>query len=231
MKNADEVETLLGLPVIGAIPRVDELQRSRRRARRAAGPGEAREGGLLHRLKVETPLGLEFRRIYLKLAKARSRPLPSTIVITSSTRGEGRDDDVRVSRYHVRARADRQGAACRLRSSQSGVASRARAPEQQLGARADARTPGLRRALHPFDRASEPRLPGRGQSERPASELVNSDSVEWFIREARARYPLVLIDSAPNLAVPDPLILGRAVEGVLYVIKAGQTVRKAAEYG
>ena len=27
------------------------------------------------------------------------------------------------------------------------------------------------------------------------------------------------------------MILGRAAEGVLYVIKAGQTVRKAAEYG
>ena len=35
----------------------------------------------------------------------------------------------------------------------------------------------------------------------------------------------------PTLAVPDPLILGRAVEGVLYVVKAGATVRKAAEYG
>jgi hypothetical protein len=31
--------------------------------------------------------------------------------------------------------------------------------------------------------------------------------------------------------VPDSLILGKAVEGVLYVIKAGSTIRKAAEYG
>jgi tyrosine-protein kinase Etk/Wzc len=70
-----------------------------------------------------------------------------------------------------------------------------------------------------------------GRSERPASELVDTEGVEWFIKEATARYPLVLIDSAPNLAVPDSLILGRAVDGVLYVIKAGSTVRKAAEYG
>ncbi|TMQ69044.1 MAG: CpsD/CapB family tyrosine-protein kinase [Candidatus Eisenbacteria bacterium] len=55
--------------------------------------------------------------------------------------------------------------------------------------------------------------------------------MEWFIQEATRRYPIVIIDSAPNLAVPDPLILGRVVEGVLYVIKAGSTVRKAAEYG
>jgi len=31
--------------------------------------------------------------------------------------------------------------------------------------------------------------------------------------------------------VPDSLMIGRAVEGVLYVIKAGSTIRKAAEYG
>ena len=75
MKNAEEVESLLGLPVLGAVPRVEELERARRRARAARPPdaAAARDHGLLHRLKVESPLGLEFRRIYLKLAKARGR--------------------------------------------------------------------------------------------------------------------------------------------------------------
>ena len=70
-----------------------------------------------------------------------------------------------------------------------------------------------------------------GKSDRPAAELIESDVVEWFVKEAAARYPMVIIDAAPNLAVPDPLILGRAVEGVLYVVKAGSTIRKAAEHG
>jgi capsular exopolysaccharide synthesis family protein len=72
---------------------------------------------------------------------------------------------------------------------------------------------------------------GAGKSDKPASELVDTDSVNWFMQEAGSRYPLVVLDSPPTLAVPDPLILGRAVEGVIYVIKAGQTIRKAAEYG
>jgi Mrp family chromosome partitioning ATPase len=70
-----------------------------------------------------------------------------------------------------------------------------------------------------------------GKSEHPAAELLDSDAVEWFMKEARQRYSMVLVDSAPTLAVPDPLILGRAVEGVIYVVKAGTTIRKAAEYG
>jgi Mrp family chromosome partitioning ATPase len=70
-----------------------------------------------------------------------------------------------------------------------------------------------------------------GRSEKSAADLIDDSNVEWFLREAGARYSYVLMDSAPNLAVPDPLILGRAVQGVLYVIKAGSTIRKAAEYG
>jgi capsular exopolysaccharide synthesis family protein len=70
-----------------------------------------------------------------------------------------------------------------------------------------------------------------GKSDRPASELVDTETVEWFVREATSRYAMVILDAPPNLAVPDPLVLGRAVEGVIYVIKAGSTIRKAAEYG
>jgi tyrosine-protein kinase Etk/Wzc len=61
--------------------------------------------------------------------------------------------------------------------------------------------------------------------------LIDSEGAEWFMQEASRRYPLVVVDTAPNLAVPDSLMVGRAVEGVLYVIKAGSTIRKAAEYG
>jgi tyrosine-protein kinase Etk/Wzc len=190
MKNADEVETLLGLPVIGAIPRVDDLQRSRRRARgRGAAPTDARDGGLLHRLKVETPLGLEFRRIYLKLAKSRGRELPSTLVVTSSTRGEGKTTT----------------SAC------LGITFARGMTGKLLLVDFDLRSPALHRALglpssswglaqmlghqgfdERFIRSTVlPNLDflAAGKSERPASELVNSDSVEWFMREARARYP------------------------------------------
>jgi succinoglycan biosynthesis transport protein ExoP len=235
MKNAEEVENLLGLPVLGAIPRVEDLERSSRRARpittSAPGLPAARDGGLLHRLKVESPLGLEFRRIYLNLAKSRGRTLPRTLLITSATRGEGKTTTT----------------ACLA------ITLAREAHEKLLLVDFDLRSPALHRALgvpssswglaqmlkqRSFDErfVRQTVLPGldflpAGKSERPASELIDSESVDWFVREASSRWPLVLIDSAPNLAVPDSLILGRAVEGVLYVIKAGSTVRKAAEYG
>jgi capsular exopolysaccharide synthesis family protein len=235
MRNADEVESLLGLQVLGAVPRVAELERSRRKPRApgsvVTGVPAPRDHGLLHRLKVESPLGLEFRRIYLKLAKSRGRALPRTLVVTSSTRGEGKTTTTACLAITL-ARELRQ---------------------KILLVDFDLRSPALHRALglpssswglaqmlqqRHFDErfVKATVLPHleflpAGKSERPAAELVDSESVEWFLKEATSRYALVLLDAPPNLAVPDPLILGRAVEGVLYVIKAGSTVRKAAEYG
>lgn len=235
MRNAEEVENLLGLPVLGAIPRVAELQQRRRSnpftAAAAGVPTPRGEHGMLHRLKVESPLGLEFRRVYLKLSKTRGRALPQTIAVTSATRGEGKTT----------------AAACLA------ITLARELRQKVLLVDFDLRSPALHRALglpssswglaqvlaqrhfdERFVRATVlPHLEflPAGKSDRPAAELIESEVVEWFVREAGSRYPLVIMDCAPNLAVPDPLVLGRAVEGMLYVIKAGSTVRKAAEYG
>jgi capsular exopolysaccharide synthesis family protein len=186
---------------------------------------------MLHRLRVESPLGLEFRRIYLKLARTRSRQLPRTLLVTSATRGEGKTTTAACLAITL-ARELRQ---------------------KVLLVDFDLRSPSLHRALglpssswglsqilgqrhfdERFVRATVlPHLEflPAGKSDRPAAELIESELVEWFVNEAANRYPLVIMDCAPNLAVPDPLIIGHAVEGVLFVVKAGSTVRKAAEYG
>ncbi|OGF24946.1 MAG: hypothetical protein A2V63_05460 [Candidatus Eisenbacteria bacterium RBG_19FT_COMBO_70_11] len=234
VRNADEVESLLGLPVLGAIPRLEELQRSGRRSR-SAGSGVGlpapREHGLLHRLKVESPLGLEFRRVYLKLAKTRGRSMPRTLLVTSATRGEGKTTTAACLAITL---------ARELRERTLLVDFDLRSPALHRALGLPSSSWGLAHLLHQrhFDERYVrstvlPQLDflGAGRSEHPASELVDLPAVEWFLAEASARYPLVVVDAAPNLAVPDPLIIGRAVESVIYVIKAGSTVRKAAEYG
>lgn len=234
MKNADEIESLLGMPVLGAVPRVAELQRSRRRrSSGGAGPGlpAARDHGLLHRLKVESPLGLEFRRTYLKLARLHGRDLPRTLVVTSATRGEGKTTTTACLAITL---------ARELRRKVLLVDFDLRSPALHRALGLPSSSWGLAQMLNSrnfderFIRATV--LPDleflpAGRSEKPASELVDPEACEWFVREASARYEVVVIDSPPNLAVPDPLILGRVVDGVLYVIKAGSTIRKAAEYG
>lgn len=237
VKNVDEIEALLGLPVLGQVPRVDELQRSRRASRGAPGAGAPgalpapRDHGLIQRFKVESPLGLEFKRLYLNLARSRERELPRSIMITSSARGEGKTTT----------------SAC------LGITLAREHRQRTLLVDFDLRSPALHRALgvpgsswglaqmlaaRQFDErfVRQTALPdldflSAGRSDRPAAELIDTETVEWFLAETRQRYDLVVIDTAPNLAVPDPLIVGRSVEGVIYVVKAGSTLRKAVEYG
>jgi len=239
MKDADEVESLLGLPVLGAVPRVGELGRSSRRGASVSAadtpvPPGATAGtrdGLIHRLKVESPLGLEFRRIYLKLAQTQGRVLPRTLMVTSATRGEGKTTITACLAITL---------ARELREKVLLVDFDLRSPALHRALGLPSATWGVAQMLHDrvFDErhvrtTSLPHLDflAAGRSGRPAGELVDGAACEWFFQEVLSRYSLVLVDAPPNLAVPDPLILGRVVEGVLYVIKAGSTIRKAAEYG
>ena len=57
------------------------------------------------------------------------------------------------------------------------------------------------------------------------ADLIGSDRMRDLIKEAIQEYDCILFDSAPAGAVTDPVILSRFVEGVVLVVKVGQTVR------
>lgn len=236
VKNAEEVGSLVGLPVLGALPRVEGLVVRRPLPGPLASltgpaPTLAREHGLLSGLKLETPLGRELRRIYLELGRSSRRQLPRTLAVTGATRGEGTstvaaglaitlarelrqntllvDFDVRTPGLHL---------ALGLPSSSWGVA--------QVLAERRFETRFVRTTAQPHLDF----LPA-GKSERSADELLDAERVAWFVREAASRYMMVVLDCAPNLAAPDALLAGRAVEGVVFVVKAGSTTRRAAEAG
>jgi capsular exopolysaccharide synthesis family protein len=60
--------------------------------------------------------------------------------------------------------------------------------------------------------------------------LLASDAMRNLIRRTEARYDLVIIDSPPILAVGDAAILCGLVDGVVVVVRAGNTPRDALAY-
>lgn len=64
-----------------------------------------------------------------------------------------------------------------------------------------------------------------GKPSRFASELLAQERMGRVFKEIRAELPgyVVIIDSPPVLATPDPLVLSRQVDGVIMVIRAGKT--------
>ena len=61
------------------------------------------------------------------------------------------------------------------------------------------------------------------------SEMLGSKRMTELIDELRKRYTRIIIDSPPITAVTDAVILAKAVDGVVLVIRAGQTVREVAK--
>lgn len=59
---------------------------------------------------------------------------------------------------------------------------------------------------------------------RPA-ELLDSAAFTRVLEELRQRYDVVLIDTPPVLPVADPLIVARAIDGVVAVSRVGRTTR------
>ena len=61
-----------------------------------------------------------------------------------------------------------------------------------------------------------------GKTDAP-SKLFESEALSEFFAKMRFYYDIVLVDSAPVLAVSDTLFLSREIEGVLFVVLAGVT--------
>jgi polysaccharide biosynthesis transport protein len=65
------------------------------------------------------------------------------------------------------------------------------------------------------------------------SELISSESMKELLRSLAERFDYVLVDSPPLFSVSDPLILSTLVEGVILVVKSGQSkselVRRACQ--
>ncbi len=60
------------------------------------------------------------------------------------------------------------------------------------------------------------------------SELLASNAMTRTLEEMKARYDMVLFDSPPIIAVTDAAVLSSRLDGVILVVKAGQTDREAA---
>ena len=69
-------------------------------------------------------------------------------------------------------------------------------------------------------------IPAGAASER-ATDLIGGD-LEALITEANWEYSMVVIDSPPSLSFAEPLRISTIVDGVLLVLLAGETNRKAA---
>ena len=73
-------------------------------------------------------------------------------------------------------------------------------------------------------------LSGGGIQENPV-ELVGSNKMKTLIQDLKSRYDdrYIIIDSSPILATTEPSVLNEMVDGIILVIKSGDTPRETIQ--
>jgi capsular exopolysaccharide synthesis family protein len=70
-----------------------------------------------------------------------------------------------------------------------------------------------------------------GSSQDNPVELIGSKKMETLVEELKARYDdrYIILDSSPILATTEPSVLDKMVDGIILVVRAGETPRDSVQ--
>lgn len=173
----------------------------------------------------EAPVATELRRIYHNVLALLSDKGNKSFLVTSSTEGEGKSTIIGYLAITVAQFAQRKVLL---------VDSDLRRPRMHTLFDVPSE-PGMHECLagvmDPLKVIKKTRLPNldiipAGARTKAPSALFESEGLSSFFEKVKFYYDIVLVDSAPVLAVSDTLFLCSEVKGVLFVVLAGVTPKE-----
>ncbi len=217
IKSASDVERSLTVPVLGRIPVGGS---GRFRARGAALP-------LVSATGAEDPVSEAYRalRTNVTFVSAEERAL-QLLCVTSPGPGEGKS----TTAANLAITLAQQGTRTLLVDAdlRRPLVHRALGLQQEPGltdvlvGRA-----ALREAVRPAVVAGLDVLPAGALPPNP-SELLGSPAMHHLLDQLRSGYEMVVFDSPPALAVTDATVLGASSDGVILVLRSGETEEQSA---
>ena len=223
IKSAADVERALETPVLGLIPVDPHGDRDGRRSgrRRAVLP-------LIINAAPDDPTSEAYRalRTNVTFVSAEERTL-QIICVTSPGPGEGKS----TTAANLAITLAQQGARTLLVDAdlRRPIVHKAFNLVQEPGLTdilVGAST--LREAVRPNVIPNLDVLPGGALPPNP-SELLGSEAMRRLLAELRTQYASVVFDTPPTLAVTDATVLGASADGVILVLRAGETDELAAQ--
>ena len=225
IKSVDEAERLANAPALAVVPL----------ARHASAPTPSLPGnngsmasthGLAVLDRPSSAMAESFRTLLTSVVLSTAPQPPQVILMTSSTAGEGKT----VTALNLAIALAQRG-------------------EPTLLIDADLRHPSIGKALnlvngtglatyltgaHSIEKGLRefPAVPAlwilpTGPKPPNPAQLLSSSAMEAMLLQFRKAYKFVVIDSPPVLPVTDAMILSTFVDGVVFVIGSGTTVRGA----
>ncbi|HEX5423309.1 MAG TPA: polysaccharide biosynthesis tyrosine autokinase [Candidatus Acidoferrales bacterium] len=233
VKSPDEIESLTGLPLLAVVPSLPSSNGHHRRIvrlARDAAPASADppKVELLSYAQPKSQISESFRGLRTSLLLSQAEHPPQVILVTSALPREGKTT-----------------AAANL-----GV-TLAQLGDRTLLLDSDLRKPGIRRALNlpagnevglssylagvcTLDEVivSHPTIKNlsaltTGPVPPSPADLLSSHRMRDGIAELRRRFKFIVIDSPPVMAATDAVILSALTDGVLLVVRSGETPKEA----
>ena len=232
VKSPDDIEALTGLPSLAVVPAMPGLNAHQGRLSRKAGEGTpASSAGRIELLSYAQPksqISEAFRALRTSLLLSQAEHPPQVILVTSALPREGKTT-----------------AAVNL------AVTLAQLGDRTLLMDSDLRKPGIRRALNltlgkdvglssylagvsSLDEATiqHPTITNlsaltTGPVPPSPADLLSSHRMREAIAELRRRFKFIVIDSPPVMAATDAVILSALTDGVLLVVRSGETPKEA----
>jgi capsular exopolysaccharide synthesis family protein len=218
LSDSFQVETVSNLPVLGMVP----FYRMESRPREGALAAESSS----FLIAPESSTAESFRSLRSGLTLSGVGRKLKVLAVTSALPGEGKsyttynlglafaatgmkvliiDCDLRRPRQHGLFRVNREDGLADLLAGQI----------------------SFENAIKPHPVESNLSIMPAGRQSPLASELLGAGEIEKVLATARARFDLVFVDNPPVLPVADAIIVGTHCDGLIGVLRAGKTSRKA----
>ena len=231
VKTPDDVETLARLPSLAVVPAFEDSPgdaRSRKTLSEAIGNGHSRHVELVAQHLPKSQMSEAFRALRTALLLSQAGSPPQVILVTSALPREGKTT-----------------AAANL------AVTLAQLGDRTLLIDADLRKPGIGRLLNMTSgkyaglssylagvsslelvTVQHPAIPNlsaipTGPLPPNPADLLSSHKLADAIAELRTKFKFIVIDTPPVMAATDAVILSVQADGVLLVVRSGETPKEA----
>ena len=234
IRSTEEVESLLQLPALAAIPTVDSMPKRRLLLVGGGNAAEDEEGGRANELLISSDsrssMAEAYRQLRTSILLSTAGHAPKSLLVTSSLPAEGKtttavntaislaqtgakvliiDADMRRPRLHsIFGISNAEGLSTLLSSDLT---------EKEMV------------DVVQYDEAANLHLLPSGPVPPNPAELIGSEQMTTFLKNMQNNFTHVVVDSPPIASFTDGVLIASMVDGVILVVHSGRSSRQVVK--